>query len=157
MPFQVLAGLVLWWHSDINWMKLAHLDHFPYIAWKEKRALHERKSKCPFWGCISQHEALPWANVQAAPWALQGPGHGQGCLSSILPSFLLSSATTWCPPCLPSCCTPLQQGSPRHGTAHQALGHNLHGMSETPGIFQMWYGRTRSLHGEYLAQIFSLN
>lgn len=39
MPFQVLAGLVLVWHSRINWIKLAHLNSFPHIAWKEKRGI----------------------------------------------------------------------------------------------------------------------
>lgn len=110
MLFQVLAVLVLMWHSNINWIKLTHIASFPPVAWKEKKKGHcmERKNKCPFSGCISQHEALPRANMQAAPWALQGlvPGHRWGCLSSILPRFLLSSAAISCPPCLPSWCSP---------------------------------------------------
>lgn len=55
-----------------------------------------------------QHEFLPWPLVPAAPWVLQElvPRQRWGCLSSILPSPLCSSATMSCPPSSLSGCFP---------------------------------------------------
>lgn len=101
MLFQVLAVLVLMWHSNINWIKLTHLASFPPIAWKGK-------INDPSQAASRSMKLFPGQICRQLPGHCRGwcLGIGWGCLSSILPRFLLSSAAVSCPPCLPSWCSP---------------------------------------------------